>query len=101
MLRWAKWLWFLGFPFLLRGEVNPATTIVIANQNNPEGIQIAQILLRKRNIPEENLIILPLSTEEEISWSQYSETILNPLRHLLLSRQLIAGELKAEKDEYG
>ncbi|NBX01664.1 TIGR03790 family protein [bacterium] len=101
MLRWVRWLWFLGFPFLLLGEVNPATTIVIANQNNPEGVQIAQILLRKRNIPEENLIILPLSTEEEISWSQYSETILNPLRHLLLSRQLIAGEIKAERDEYG
>lgn len=101
MCHWVRWFWFLAFPVLLQGEINPATTIVVANQNNPEGIQIAQTFLRKRKIPEENLIILPLSTEEEISWAQYSETILNPLRHQLLSQKLISGEMTLEKDEYG
>ena len=85
----------------LRADINPATTIVLANDNAPDGILIAKALMRKRGIPESNLITLPLPTTEEISWDQYSQGILNPLRRQLLEMKFITGKINREKDLYG
>ena len=85
----------------LRADIDPATTIVLANDNVPDGILIAKALMRKRGIPESNLITLPLPTTEEISWDQYSQSILNPLRRQLLGMKFISGQISREKDLYG
>ena len=85
----------------LRADIDPATTIVLANDNAPDGILIAKALMRKRGIPEANLITLPLPTTEEISWEQYSQSILNPLRRQLLEKKFISGKIDKEKDQYG
>ena len=85
----------------LRADLDPTTTIVLANDNAPDGILIAKALMRKRGIPEANLISLPLPTTEEISWDQYSQSILNPLRRQLLEMKFISGKMNREKDLYG
>ena len=85
----------------LYAEIDPATTIVLANDNAPDGILIAKALMRKRGIPESNLITLPLPMTEEISWDQYSQGILNPLRRQLLEMKLISGKISRERDLYG
>ena len=85
----------------LYADIDPTTTIVLANDNAPDGILIAKALMRKRGIPESNLITLPLPTTEEISWDQYSQGILNPLRRQLLEMKFITGKINREKDLYG
>lgn len=99
-----RYLWQSLLCFLCTGllaAVDPRTTIVLANDNSPDGILIAKALLRKRGIPESNLITLPMPVTEEISWEQYSQSILNPLRRQLLEMKFIAGKMSLEKDNYG
>jgi uncharacterized protein (TIGR03790 family) len=86
-------------------ELVPATTVVVANRQVPAGVELAKTFMRYRGIPAQNLIILDLPTEEAITWSQYSETLLNPLRTQLLAAGLLtgqsSGQLAAGKDVRG
>jgi len=75
-----------------RAELTPATTVVVANGKVPAGVELAKAFMRHRGIPDQNLIVLDLSTEEAITWPQYSETLLNPLRARLLAAGLLAGQ---------
>lgn len=84
-----------------RAEDTTAATIVVANGKVPAGVALAQTFLRHRGIPETNLVVLDLPTEEAIPWKQYSETLLNPLRAKLLAAGLLTGQLSAEKDARG
>ena len=85
----------------MRAEMAPATTVVIANGQVPAGVELAKTFMRHRGIPDQNLIVLDLSTEEAITWSQYSDTLLNPLRRRLLAAGLLTGQLTADKDVRG
>ena len=84
-----------------RAELTPATTVVVANGKVPAGVELAKAFMRHRGIPDQNLIVLDLSTEEAITWSQYSDTLLNPLRSKLLAAGLLTGQLAADKDVRG
>ena len=75
-----------------RAEIAPSTTVVVANRKVPAGVELAKAFMRHRGIPDQNLILLDLSTEEAITWSQYSETLLNPLRAQLLAAGLLTGQ---------
>ncbi len=77
---------------------NPATTVVVANTRTPAGVEIAKAFMRHRQIPAVNLVLLDLPTEEAISWQQYSETLLNPLRQKLLAAGWLTGQLSTAKD---
>lgn len=80
---------------------NPATTIVVANARTPAGVEIAKTFMRHRQIPEANLVVLDLPTEEAITWPQYSETLLNPLRQKLVAAGWLTGQLSTSKDARG
>ena len=84
-----------------RAEMAPATTVVVANGKVPAGVELAKAFMRHRGIPDQNLIVLDLSTEEAITWSQYSDTLLNPLRSKLLAAGLLTGQFVADKDVRG
>jgi len=88
-----------------RAEIAPSTTVVVANRKVPAGVELAKTFMRHRGIPDQNLILLDLSTEEAITWSQYSETLLNPLRAQLLAAGLLtgqsSGQLAAGQDARG
>jgi len=76
-----------------RAEPTPATTVVVANGKVPAGVELAKAFMRHRGIPGQNLIVLDLATEEAITWTQYSETLLNPLRAKLQAAGLLTGQL--------
>ena len=102
MLRSVLLILFLcAFGSEVRADIDPQSTIVLANENVPDGILVAKALMRKRGIPEKNLISLPLPTDEEISWQQFSCDILNPLRRELLHSHFIEGRINPEKDARG
>ena len=101
MVRSLLLLFTLAYASSGRAEIAPATTIVVANSNTPAGVELAKTFMRYRGIPDQNLIVLDLSTEETITWSQYSDTLLNPLRSKLLAAGLLTGQYVAGKDVRG
>ncbi|MBA3832336.1 MAG: TIGR03790 family protein [Chthoniobacterales bacterium] len=62
-------------------------TIVIYNRAAPESAGLAHFYAGKRHIPNDHLIGLECSTEEEISREEYDETIAAPLRKIFLERK--------------
>lgn len=74
-------------------DPSPEQVVVVANLNSPDSLELANYYVRKREIPDTNLILLQTPIEEEISNHDFVETIWNPLRKELLGRGFIDGEL--------
>ena len=62
MVRSLLLLLVLAYASSGRAEIAPATTIVVANSNAPAGVELAKTFMRYRGIPDQNLILLDLST---------------------------------------
>jgi uncharacterized protein (TIGR03790 family) len=62
-------------------------TIVIYNRAAPESAGLARFYTQARQIPNDHLIGLDCSTEEEISRREYDETIAEPLRKIFTERK--------------
>lgn len=80
--------------------IDPATVVVLANASNEDSVRVARTLLELREIPEENLIALPLSDRESISREQFHETIHNPLLKELIERDLVKA-IPGDIDAFG
>ena len=84
---------FLSLPHRAAGQhssdPHPAANrvLVIANSSLPESVELAQVYMRGRSIPDLNLIALPLSLDETISWPEFARTLWNPLRETLAARR--------------
>jgi uncharacterized protein (TIGR03790 family) len=57
------------------------STLVIYNPNFDESQNLAEYYASKRNIPKDQVIALPCSTQEEIERDDYDHTIVEPLRN--------------------
>ena len=57
-------------------------TIVIYNRSAPDSPGLARFYAAQRHIPNDHVIGLECSTEEEISRQEYDETIATPLRKI-------------------
>lgn len=62
-------------------------TIVIYNRAAPESAGLARFYAQARHIPNDHIVGLDCSTEEEISRKEYDETIAEPLRRIFGERQ--------------
>ena len=62
-------------------------TIVIYNPAAPESAVLARFYAQARHIPNDHLIGLECSTEEEISRHAYDKTIAEPLRKIFAERK--------------
>lgn len=74
---------------------------VVAAANDAESLELAGHYMKKRNIPEENLIALVMPDEETISWKTFAEELHAPLIHELSRRELIDGEITEKRDAAG
>ena len=61
-------------------------TIVVYNRNAPESADLARFYAEARDIPNDHLVGLECSTEEEINREEYDETIADPLRKIFAER---------------
>lgn len=68
---------------------DPASVVVLANRAVEGSEKVARAYLKRRGIPEKNLILLRASDRERISRAEYIETIHNPVIRTLLKRRLI------------
>ncbi len=101
---------FLGFaPFWVSAADDDAAkhadlvsrVVIVANASDPESLQLAAYYREKRGIPADNVIALPMSKEETISWKEYVETVSEPLRAELIKRKWVDSFDTTRKDKLG
>src|SRR6476646_2147796 len=61
-------------------------TIVVYNRKAPDSIALAYFYAKARQIPDDHLVGLECSTEEEISREEYDDNIAEPLRKAFVER---------------
>jgi uncharacterized protein (TIGR03790 family) len=88
-------------PAVLRPPVAPDRVVVLANSADAESLALAGYYMRRRGIPEKNLVALPMSADEEISWEEFAEKIWNPLLKTLAERKWLTGGISAVPDASG
>jgi len=75
--------------------------VVVANERDPESLEVARHYMAARGIPEANLVLLPMSTKEAVSWGEFISEILDPLRGRLTADGWLEGIASPLRDEYG
>jgi uncharacterized protein (TIGR03790 family) len=75
--------------------------VILANSSDPESLRVADYYRAKRAIPAENVIALPMSREETISWREFVDTIFEPLRAELIQKHWIDSFDTPRKDKLG
>ncbi len=62
-------------------------TVIVYNRKATDSLALARSYSKARGIPEDHLVGLECSTEEEISRQEYDATIAEPLRKIFIERQ--------------
>ena len=63
--------------------------VVLANANDPDSIRLARYYAEKRAVPSGNIMVLPMSSAETISWPEFISTIYQPLQDALVAQRWI------------
>lgn len=79
---------------------DPQSVLVLANSDSRGSMRVAKDYLRQRNIPQKNLIAIPMATSESVDRSAFISTILNPLIEHLIDASLIEA-FDAGNDQIG
>ncbi|MCR6654352.1 MAG: TIGR03790 family protein [Opitutus sp.] len=86
---------------LLRAASEADRVIVLANSKDPGSLQIARHYVKQRGVPPANLVSLPLSTHESISWTEFVETLWSPLLERLVADAWIDAIPMSAHDDMG
>lgn len=78
-----------------------ARVVIVANASNPESTELARHYASRREVPLENIVALPLSSDETISWPTFVTELQRPLQDELLRRGWIDGVAMDLVDEAG
>jgi uncharacterized protein (TIGR03790 family) len=78
-----------------------ARVVVVANERDAESVALAHYYMAARNIPPENLVVLPMAQSEVINWDQFITQIFDPLRARLSSAGWLEGIMGERRDEFG
>ena len=73
-------LWTLAIPCM---ALEPYEIVIIANKKVADSVALAQFYLKKRNIPEANLLQLTLSDGEECTREEYDQKVVPTVRKYL------------------
>lgn len=75
--------------------------VVLANSREDESVRLARYYAAERDIPDRNIIALPMPVEETISWARYVSEIHRPLLERLVAEGWIGADLADEADLAG
>lgn len=64
-------------------HLQPREVVVIANRNASESVGLARYYMKRRGIPEENLVVVWVTDQETCSREDYDERIAAPVRRAL------------------
>ena len=62
----------------------PEEVLVLANKRSAKSLEIARYYMEKRHIPENNLVLLEISTDEICTFEEYQNRAAAPVQTLLL-----------------
>lgn len=71
------------------GGALAARVVILANAGDPGSLQVARHYAERRGVPEGNIVALPMSSAETISWREFVGTIWEPLLRELEARKWI------------
>lgn len=77
-----------GFPLTAEAVPGPDSVAVVANQNQPESVALAETYLRARQIPDRQLCTLDLPSSNTMDLLSYQDQLLEPLRACLVDNQV-------------
>ena len=80
-------------PFLQKpvsAEFNPSDVAILTNTNSSGSMAVAKYYARQRGIPASHILELATSTKETISREEYEESIVQPIREALETKNLAA-----------
>ena len=73
--------------FCARGADEAAGRVVLlANASDSDSLRVARHYCEARGVPAENIVSLPLSAAETISWREFVATLWTPLQAELMRR---------------
>ena len=107
LLRRISWLLIVLLASITTGNGDVRSSseaehvVVLANANDPNSIKIANHYIRKRGIPQANIIALPMSKKETISVREYVSSLHNPLLNALIEKKWIRAVKVREPDFMG
>jgi uncharacterized protein (TIGR03790 family) len=102
MFRWLIAALSLGALHLFAaGDDLASRVIVLANSNEPESVALAEFYAQQRAIPRINIVALPLSGDETITWREFIDRIYRPLQKELVHRGWIDGTVSTLSDRVG
>lgn len=75
--------------------------VIVANASDPDSLAVARHYAQVRAVPEANVIALPMSREETVTWRQFLDTVWEPLEAELVRRGWIDAIGMDLRDEVG
>jgi uncharacterized protein (TIGR03790 family) len=75
--------------------------VILANASSEDSLKLARHYAEKRGIPVENIVALPMTMAETVSWREFIDTVYQPLQDALVSRGWIEATGSALKDSVG
>ena len=66
--------------------LKPTEVLVVANRKAPDSENLARYYMRKRGVPEENLLLLEVSTQERCTRKEFDSALAAPVRSHLQRR---------------
>ncbi len=88
---WRTIFWIIVFsPALFQSTVlamlHPDQLIILANENDPESMEVARYYARQRRIPFSHIVRLDLPFQETISRTDYKERLAEPVKIFLQNK---------------
>ena len=96
----APILLLLGTAAPASAELTPDQIAIIANENSPDSLAVANHYATRRGVPKTHIIRLDLSTKERISRAAYESTLRIPTTQILEKRGL-ADKIRVLVTTYG
>jgi uncharacterized protein (TIGR03790 family) len=82
-------------------SLEPAGILVVYNQNVPDSLPLARYYMEKRGIPQENLLGISVTDQEECHRGEYESKIALPIRNFLEKRKAARQPLHCIVTLYG
>jgi uncharacterized protein (TIGR03790 family) len=94
---------FLGFFTQVWADENALEkrVVILANASSEDSLTLARHYAKKREIPVENIVALPMTMAETVSWREFVDTVYQPLQDELVARGWIEATGSALKDSVG
>lgn len=97
----AVWLFSFLAAFASAAELDPVRVVILANSADPDSLRVARHYAAARAVPEENIVALPLSLAEGITWREFVTTLWDPLLTALVRAKWIDAIAMALTDPVG